>query len=126
MEQLETGIKNLEELTNNLELQMENTRRKKYLKQASLSTIDKKLVKKNQELEEVREFRKKLNEKEKEICTAIEKLENEKMELIFAKVKRGIKNEKLGVTSESVLKMLGALRNEKYDDDKTKTSNNVV
>ena len=46
MEQLETGIKNLEELTNNLELQMENTRRKKYLKQASLSTIDKKLVKK--------------------------------------------------------------------------------
>ena len=126
MEQLETGIKNLEELADNLDLQIGITRRKKYLKQVSLATIEKKVTKKNQELEELREFRKKLNEKEKEICVAIEKLENEKMELIFAQVKRGIKNEKLGVTSESVLKMLGALRNEKYDDDKTKTSNNVV
>ena len=110
MEQLETGIKNLEELTNNLELQMENTRRKKYLKQASLSTIDKKLVKKNQELEEVREFKKKLNEKEKEICAAIEKLQNEKMEVIFAQVKRGIKNENLEVSAESVMQMLDVLR----------------
>ena len=113
-------------MADNLGRQMENTRRKKYLKQKSLETIEKKLTKKNQELEEVRELRKKLNEKEKVICVAIEKLENEKMEVIFAQVKRGIKNEKLDVTSESVLKMLGALRNEKYDADNPETLNNVI
>jgi len=109
-ERLESEIKNLMELADNLGRRMENTRMKKYLKQKSLATIEKKLEKKNQELEGVREFRKKLNEKEKEICVAIEKLEKEKMEVIFAQVKRGIKSEKLDVTSESVLKMLGVLR----------------
>ena len=126
MERLESEIKNLKELADNLGRQMEITRRKKYLKQKSLETIEKKLEKKNLELEEVREFRKKLNEKEKEICAAIEKLENEKMEVIFAQVKRGIKSENLDVTSESVLKMLGALRKEKYVDGKLETSNDVV
>jgi len=110
MERLESEIKNLTELADNLGRRMENTRREKYLKQKSLETIEKKLEKKNLELEEVREFRKKLNEKEKEIIVAIEKLEKEKMEVIFAQVKRGIKSEKLDVTSESVLKMLGVLR----------------
>ena len=110
MERLESEIKNLMELADNLGRRMENTRMKKYLKQKSLETIEKKLEKKNLELEEVREFRKKLNEKEKGISVAIENLENEKMELIFAQVKRGIKSEKLDVTSESVLKMLGVLR----------------
>ena len=110
MDRLESEIKKMTEMADNLGRQMENTRRKKYLKQKSLETIEKKLTKKNLELEEVREFRKKLNEKEKEICVAIENLENEKMELIFAQVKRGIKSEKLDVTSESVLKMLGVLR----------------
>ena len=110
MERLESEIKNLEELTDNLGRQMENTRRKKYLKQVSLATIEKKLAKKNQELEEVREFRKKLNEKEKEICVAIEKLQNQKMEVIFAQVKKGIKNENLEVSAESVMQMLGVLR----------------
>ena len=126
MERLESEIKNLKELADNLGRQMEITRRKKYLKPKSLATIEKKLEKKNLELEEVREFRKKLNEKEKEICAAIEKLENEKMEVIFAQVKRGIKSENLDVTSESVLKMLGALRKEKYVDGKQETSNDVV
>ncbi len=126
MDRLETEIKNLKELADNLGRRMEITRRKKYLKQKSLATIEKKLEKKNQELEEVREFRKKLNEKEKEICVAIEKLENEKMEVIFAQVKRGIKSENLDVSSESVLKMLGALRNEKYDADNPETLNNVI
>ena len=126
MERLESGIKNLTELADNLGRQIENKRRKKYLKPKSLAMIEKKLEKKNQELEEVREFRKKLNEKEKEICVAIEKLENEKMEVIFAQVKRGIKSENLDVTSESVLKMLGALRNKKSDDDKTEVQTHVV
>ena len=110
MERLETEIKKLEEFADNLDLQIGITRRKKYLKQVSLATIEKKLEKKNQELEEVREFRKKLNEKEKEICAAIEKLQNQKMESIFAQVKRGIKNENLEVSAESVMQMLGVLR----------------
>ncbi len=76
-DRLKAEEKNLEELTDNLEIQMEMKGRKKYLKQKSLATIEKKLEKKNLELEEVREFRKKLNEKEKEIIAAIEKLENE-------------------------------------------------
>ena len=126
MERLESEIKKFEELTDNLGRQIENTGRKKYLKPKSLATIEKRLEKKNLELEEVREFRKKLNEKEKEICVAIEKLENEKMEVIFAQVKRGIKSENLDVTSESVMKMLGALRNKKTDDDKTEVQTHVV
>ena len=107
-DRLKAEVKNSDELTDKLEIQMEMKGRKKYLKQMSLSTIEKRLEKKNQELEEVREFRKKLNEKE--IIAAIEKLENEKMEVIFAQVKRRIRNEKLDVTAESVLKMLGVLR----------------
>ena len=51
-DRLKAEVKNLEELTDKLEIQM------------SLVTIEKKLSKKNLELEEVREFRKKLNEKE--------------------------------------------------------------
>ena len=125
-DRLESEIKKLEELTDNLGRQIENTGRKKYLKPKSLAKIEKRLEKKNLELEEVREFRKKLNEKEKEICVAIEKLENEKMEVIFEQVKRGIKSENLDVSSESVLKMLGALRKEKYVDGKLETSNDVV
>ena len=88
------------------------------MKQKSLAMIEKKLEKKNLELEEVREFRKKLNEKE--IIAAIEKLENEKMEVIFAQVKRGIKSEKLDVTSESVLKMLGVLRENQITEKERK------
>ena len=118
LERLEKGINSLTEKANNFERQMENMRRKKYLKQKSLAMIEKKLEKKNVELEEVREFRKKSNEKE--IIAAIEKLENEKMEVIFAQVKRGIKSEKLDVTSESVLKMLGVLRENQITEKERK------
>ena len=60
-DRLKAEVKNSDELTDKLEIQMEMKGRKKYLKQMSLSTIEKRLEKKNQELEEVREFRKKLN-----------------------------------------------------------------
>ena len=46
------------------------------MKQLSLKMLDKKLEKKNSELVEVRDFRKKLDDKEKEICAAIEKIQN--------------------------------------------------
>ena len=60
MERLESEIKKLTELADNLGRRMGITRREKYLKPKSLATIEKKLEKKNLELEEVREFRKKV------------------------------------------------------------------
>lgn len=48
-----------------------------------LKMLEKKLAKKNAELVEVRDFRKKLDDKEKEICAAIDKIQNQKIEFIF-------------------------------------------
>lgn len=65
------------------------------MRQISYKSIEKKLEKKNGELVELRDFRKKLDAKEKEICAEIERLQNEKVEFIFAQVKKEIKNENL-------------------------------
>ena len=80
------------------------------MRQMSLQAIEKKLSKRNAELAEVREFRKKLDAKEKEICAYIESLQNQKVEYIFAQVKREIKNEKLDISSGSILPLLEVLR----------------
>lgn len=72
------------------------------MRQMSLQAIEKKLGKRNAELAEVREFRKKLDAKEKEICADIEKLHNQKVEFIFTQVKREMKNEKLDISSGSI------------------------
>ena len=68
------------------------------------------MTKKNAELVELRDFRRKLDAKEKEICADIEKLQNEKVEFIFAQVKKEIKNENLDVSSGSILSLLEVLR----------------
>ena len=81
------------------------------MKQLNFKMLDKKLEKKNAELQELRELKKKLDDKEKEICASIDKLQNQKIEIIFEQVKKGIKNEKLDITSESILPMLEILRN---------------
>lgn len=81
------------------------------MKQLNFKMLDKKLEKKNAELQEVRELKKKLDDKEKEICASIDKLQNQKIEIIFEQVKKGIKNEKLDITSESILPILEILRN---------------
>lgn len=81
------------------------------MKQLSLKMLDKKLEKKNSELVEVRDFRKKLDDKEKEICAAIDKLQNQKVEIIFAQVKKEIKNKNLDISSASVLTIVDALKN---------------
>lgn len=81
------------------------------MKQLSLKMLDKKLEKKNAELVEVRDFRKKLDDKEKEICAAIDKLQNQKVEIIFAQVKKEIKNKNLDISSASVLTIVDALKN---------------
>ena len=81
------------------------------MRQMSFATIDKRLAKKNSELQEVRAMRKKLAEREKEISADIETLQNQKVEIIFLQVKKEMKNEKLDVSSGSVLPLLEALRN---------------
>lgn len=80
------------------------------MRQVSFKTIEKKLEKKNAELVELRDFRRKLDAKEKEICADIEKLQNEKVEYIFAQVKKEIKNENLDISSGSILPLLEVLR----------------
>ena len=80
------------------------------MRQISFKTIEKKLEKKNAELVELRDFRRKLDAKEKEICADIEKLQNEKVEFIFTQVKKEIKNENLDVSSGSILPLLEVLR----------------
>ena len=84
------------------------------MRQMSFEAIEKRLAKKNAELVEVRNLRKKLADREKNICADIESLQNQKVEVIFLKVKREIKNEKLDVTSGSVLPLLEALRSSQH------------
>ena len=79
--------------------------------QTNFKIIEKKLEKKNDELLEVMGLRQKLFEKEKEISAEIEKLKNLKIELIFTAVKKEMKNEKLEITSESIMPLLAVLRN---------------
>ena len=81
------------------------------MKQSSLKMLEKKLEKKNAELVEICDFRKKLDDKEKEICAAIDKLQNQKVEIIFAQVKKEIKNKNLDISSASVLTIVDALKN---------------
>ena len=76
-----------------------------------LKMLEKKLAKKNAELLEVRDFRKKLDDKEKEICSAIEKIQNQKIEIIFEQVKKEIRNKNLDISSASVLTIVDALKN---------------
>ena len=80
------------------------------MRQISFKTIEKNLQKKNAELVELRDFRRKLDAKENEICAEIEKLQNEKVEFIFTQVKKEIKNENLDVSSGSILPLLEVLR----------------
>ena len=60
---------------------------------------------------EVRDFRKKLDDKEKEICAAIDKIQNQKIEFIFEQVKKEIRNKNLDISSASVLTIVDALKN---------------
>ena len=80
------------------------------MRQISFKTIEKNLAKKNAELVELRDFRKKLDAKEKEICAEIERLQYEKVEFIFAQVKKEIKNENLDISSGSILSLVEVLR----------------
>ena len=80
------------------------------MRQISFKSIEKKLEKKNGELVELRDFRRKLDAKEKEICEEIERLQNEKVEFIFAQVKKEIKNENLDISSGSILSLVEVLR----------------
>ena len=96
------------------------------MKQLNFQTIDKKLAKKNAELLEFRKTRQKLADKEKEICASIDKLQNQKIEVIFAQVKKEIKNENLNVSSASIIPLLDVLRTKHQvaNDEKIEESAN--
>lgn len=80
------------------------------MNKASLKALEKKLDRKNSELLEVRDFRKKLDDKEKQICAEIENLQNQKIELIFAEIKKEVQTANLDMSSASILPVLDALR----------------
>ena len=80
------------------------------MRQFNFQTIDKKLAKKNAELQVLRKTRQKLADKEKEICASIDNLQNQKIEVIFEQVKKEIKNENLNVSSASIIPLLDVLR----------------
>lgn len=88
-----------------------------FMRQTNFEMIDKKLAKKNAELQEIRETRQKLADKEKEICASIDKLQNQKIEVIFEQVKKEIKSENLKVSSESIMPLLEVLRNTRQIED---------
>ena len=96
------------------------------MRQISLESIQKKLAKKNAELLEVQALRKKLALREKNISDDIESLQNQKVEIIFMQVKRQIKNEKLDVSSSSVLPLLEAIRGSQQSSDDTYSVETIV
>lgn len=55
------------------------------MRQMSYGSIEKKLAKKNAELVEVRDSRRKLDDKEKKILASIETLQNQKIEYIYSR-----------------------------------------
>ena len=96
------------------------------MRQISYKSIEKKLKKKNGELVELRDFRRKLDAKEKEICADIEKLQNEKVEFIFTQVKKEIKNENLDISSGSILSLVEVLRKNQQTMNPETTSEEIV
>ena len=93
--------------------------------QTNFKVIEKKLEKKSAELIEVKGLRQKLFEKEKEISAEIEKLKNQKIELIFHQVKKEMKDEKLEITSEAIMPLLEVLRSSTVTVKDSETDNNV-
>ena len=80
------------------------------MNKTTFKALEKRLEKKNAELTEVRESRKKLDDKEKEICAEIEKLQNQKIEIIFDEIKRAVKSDNIDISAAVILPVLEALR----------------
>ena len=95
------------------------------MRQTNFKILEKRLEKKNAEWLEVRILRQKLQEKEKKISGEIEKLKNQKIELIFMELRKEMKNEKLEVTSESIMSMMEALRNSSPTNENSETDENT-
>ena len=80
------------------------------MNKATFKALEKRLEKKNAELTEVRDFRKKLDDRENEICAEIEKLQIQKIEIIFEEIKREVRSDNIDVSSSAILPVLEALR----------------
>ena len=80
------------------------------MNKTTFKALEKRLEKKNAELTEVRDFRKKLDDRENEICAEIEKLQSQKIEIIFEEIKREVRSDNIDVSSSAILPVLEALR----------------
>ena len=80
------------------------------MRQISFKTIEKNLAKKNAELVELRDFRRKLDAKEKEICAEIERLQNENLD----------------ISSGSILSLVEVLRKNQQIMNPETTSENIA
>lgn len=89
------------------------------MNKATFKALEKKLEKKNAELTEVRDFRKKLDDREKEICAEIEKLQNQKIEIIFDEIKREVRSDNIDISAAAILPVLEALRNNQQTTEQT-------
>ena len=88
--------------------------------QTNFKVIEKKLEKKTAELVEVKGLRQKL------LSAEIEKLKNQKIELIFQQVKKEMKNEKLEITSEAIMPLLEVLRKSTATGENNETDDSAV
>ena len=100
------------------------------MRQVNFEMIEKKLAKKNAELQEIRETRQKLSDKEKnsrkKICATIDKLQNQKIEVIFEQVKKEIKSENLNVSSASIMPLIEVLRNNRQVENSENKTTEII
>ena len=94
------------------------------MNKTTFKALEKRLEKKNAELTEVRDFRKKLDDKEKEICAEIEKLQNQKIEIIFDEIKRAVKSDNIDISAAVILPVLEALRNNQQTSETSSSEEN--
>ncbi len=89
------------------------------MKQSSLKSIEKKLERKNAELQNAVETRKELEIKIRGLKEEIATMQSAKLEYVFQNVKKAILKENLSVTPEAVSGILDTLRKSQGDSDDT-------
>ena len=89
------------------------------MKHSSLKSIEKKLERKNAELQNAVETRKELEIKIRGLKEEIATMQSAKLEYVFQNVKKAILKENLSVTPEAVSGMLDTLRNSQGDNTDT-------
>lgn len=89
------------------------------MKQSSLKSIEKKLERKNAELQTAMETRRELETKIRGLKEEIETMQSARLEHVFQNVKKAILKENLSVTPEAVSGLLESLRKSQTDNGGT-------